>query len=220
MNLQNFKISGDLVEDVLAKKTTQAQIDKLLRRNFNVQKKSLIAEFLSHKVTQEILNPNLGNISGTLAGYGDLFGFIGFFEDSDPIGGVLNVLKESIIFKNAQIKTVYSRDVKGRFTSGKRLKEVRIYFSMPILDDFDDASSEVLREQVTRNWVKGIERGISGFNRYANYMDKGQSRRGIEVAGIIKNPSVWRPEISAFRPKPYMSKLLSGFVQKVKNYEG
>lgn len=216
MNLSNFTINGDLVEDALANKQIQRQIFQAVKQNFNQQKKLLINEFTNHEISQEISNPELGNISNTLGGYGDLFGFIGFFAGSDPIGGAVSVLKNTVQFKNISISKKYNRDIKGRFTKGKITKQIKVIYTVPNLDDFDSTSQEVLRDEVTRNWIKGVERGISGFNRYANY-PRGVSRRGVELNGIIKNPSVPRPAIAAYRPKPYLTPLISKFIENI-NY--
>jgi len=215
MNVVNFKFNQDLVEEAVAAQSTQKEIQKIVQTDFRKKKEELLNNFLNHEVSQEISNPKLGNITGTLGGYGDLFGFIGFFKEKDPIQGAYDVLKKSIALKEITIKKDYPRDIKGRFTSGRQTKNVKVIFSIASLDDFDDTSADVVREESTRNWVKGIEKGISAFNRYANY-PRGVSGRGVQVSGPIKNPSVERPQLSSYRPVPYVSAMMKEFINKIR----
>lgn len=215
MKIVNFKFAQDLVEEAVTAQATQKEIQKIVRSDFKKKKEELLNNFLNHEVSLEISNPDLGNITGTLGGYGDLFGFIGFFKDKNPIEGAYNVLKNSIALKQIQIKKDYPRDIRGRFVSGKQTKNVKIIFSITDLNDFDDTSADVVREESTRNWVKGIEKGISAFNRYANY-PRGVSGRGVQVKGPIRNPSVERPQLNSYRPTPYVSAMLKEFVNKIR----
>jgi hypothetical protein len=217
MDLTDVKLIGDLVSDALEDSKTRQEIQQIVIDEFEKQKSQMIQALLADEISQEIMNPDKGNISGTLGGYGDLFGFIGFFEGSDPIGGIVDVFRSQTKLKNIDILRIYNRDARGRFTSGKQTRNVKITFSVPDLNDFDTTSAEVLRDEVSRNWVKGVEKGLSGFNRYANYMGKGQSGRGIQVRGPIKNPreSANRPTISSFRPRSYVTPLIRGFIKTI-----
>lgn len=214
MTLTDIQLNGDLISDALEDKAIQKEIQDLVRKEFESQKLEMLNSFYNDEISQEIKNPNLGNISGTLGGYGDLFGFIGFFEGSSPIEGAADVLFKQTRLKSIEIQRVYNRDIRGRFTSGGRSRNVKISFTVPDLDDFDATSSSVVEDYSGRNWIKGIERGISGFNRYANY-ERGRSRRGIEVRGPIKEPSVSRPKISSYKPRKYVTPLIQNFIKKI-----
>jgi hypothetical protein len=66
----------------------------IVKRKFEKEKQFLLESFESHPVTRELLGgPEAGNLSETLMGYGNLFGFIGFGEGSSPITPVRQMLK-------------------------------------------------------------------------------------------------------------------------------
>jgi hypothetical protein len=214
MTFSDIKINGDLISDALENKAIQKEIENLVKSEFESQKAQMIQGFFQDEISREIKDPELGNISKTLGGYGDLFGFIGFFAGSDPVQEASEVIFGKTELKSIQIERIYNRDARGRFTSGRRYRNVKISFTSPTLDDFDDTSQRVVRDYSGRNWIKGVEKGISGFNRYANY-PRGESGRGVELRGAIKNPSVARPEISNYKPRGYVTPLIQEFVKKI-----
>lgn len=214
MTFTDIKVNGDLIADALENRFVQKQIENLVKDQFESQKIEMIQGFLKDDISQEIKKPDLGNISGTLGGYGDLFGFIGFFEGSSPIEEVSEILFSKTELKSIKIQRIYNRDARGRFTSGRSFVNVNVSFSVPDLDDFDETSQRVVRDYSGRNWIKGIEKGISGFNRYANY-PRGESRRGVQLGGVIKNPSVSRPKLSNYKPRGYVTPLIKEFIKKI-----
>lgn len=214
MTFTDIKVNGDLIADALENRFVQKQIENLVKDQFESQKIEMIQGFLKDDISQEIKKPDLGNISGTLGGYGDLFGFIGFFEGSSPIEEVSEILFSKTELKSIKIQRIYNRDARGRFTSGRSFVNVKVSFSVPDLDDFDETSQRVVRDYSGRNWIKGIEKGISGFNRYANY-PRGESRRGVQLGGVIKNPSVSRPKLSNYKPRGYVTPLIKEFIKKI-----
>ena len=214
MTFTDIKVNGDLIADALENRFVQKQIENLVKDQFESQKIEMIQGFLKDDISQEIKDPDLGNISGTLGGYGDLFGFIGFFEGSSPIEEVSEILFSKTELKSIKIQRIYNRDARGRFTSGRSFVNVKVSFSVPDLDDFDETSQRVVRDYSGRNWIKGIEKGISGFNRYANY-PRGESRRGVQLDGVIKKPSVSRPKLSNYKPRGYVTPLIKEFIKKI-----
>ena len=214
MTFTDIKVNGDLIADALENRFVQKQIENLVKDQFESQKIEMIQGFLKDDISQEIKDPDLGNISKTLGGYGDLFGFIGFFEGSSPIEEVSEILFSKTELKSIKIQRIYNRDARGRFTSGRSFVNVKVSFSVPDLDDFDETSQRVVRDYSGRNWIKGIEKGISGFNRYANY-PRGESRRGVQLDGVIKNPSVSRPKLSNYKPRGYVTPLIKEFIKKI-----
>ena len=214
MTFTDIKVNGDLIADALENRFVQKQIENLVKDQFESQKIEMIQGFLKDKISQEIKDPDLGNVSKTLGGYGDLFGFIGFFEGSSPIEEVSEILFSKTELKSIKIQRIYNRDARGRFTSGRSFVNVKVSFSVPDLDDFDETSQRVVRDYSGRNWIKGIEKGISGFNRYANY-PRGESRRGVQLGGVIKNPSVSRPKLSNYKPRGYVTPLIKEFIKKI-----
>ena len=81
----------DLKRAISSNKVYQAEVRAIVKEQFEEKKAQLIENFEKHPVTQEISNPNSSNISNTLGGYGNLYGFLGFEED-DPTSSVEEVL--------------------------------------------------------------------------------------------------------------------------------
>lgn len=213
MQLSNIVIKGNIINDILSNGEVQDQIEKSVKAQFNSEKQKTMEEFDAHPVTEELSNPEGGNISMTLGGYGDLFGFIGFESGFNPISPVRAALKSKIKFKGTNLSIVYPRNAKGQFAVGTRTKELKINFEVPDLEDFDD-SAKFQGWNGGRNWVKGIERGISGVPYYADY-PRGRSERGVQLKGPITKGSSDRP--SGFKTKPYVTKILDNFKKNFAN---
>ena len=96
MKLENIQVKGDIIFEMLSNGEIQDEIEKAVKKQFNQEKQNTLLEFDSHDVTQELAEPEKGNISNTLGGYGDLFGFIGFEAGSDPVLPVKLALESKI----------------------------------------------------------------------------------------------------------------------------
>jgi hypothetical protein len=181
---------ADVKAAISSNKQYQAELKKIIKEQFEERKDALVENFTNHPVTKEISAEESPNISNTLGGYGNLFGFLGFDKGSDPIYPVQETLKEKTKLDHISIKT--STD------------SVLVRYSVPDLDDFN--SSAQLEWDAT-NWVKGIERGISGFQ---NFMAKaaGKSGQGIQTKGSIKP---FTGGANRFRNTKYMSDLINKF---------
>jgi len=181
---------ADVKAAISSNKQYQAELKKIIKEQFEERKDALVENFTNHPVTKEISAEESPNISNTLGGYGNLFGFLGFDKGSDPIYPVQETLKEKTKLDHVSIKT--STD------------SVLVRYSVPDLDDFN--SSAQLEWDAT-NWVKGIERGISGFQ---NFMAKaaGKSGQGIQTKGSIKP---FTGGANRFRNIKYMSDLINKF---------
>lgn len=212
MQLANVTIRGDIIGDILSNGNVQDEIEKYAKEQFESQKGKAMEEFDSHPVTKELTDPEGGNISMTLGGYGDLFGFIGFEAGFDPIDPVRAALKSKLKFKGSNLSIIYPRNSRGQFVSGQRTKELKINFEVPNLDDFND-SAEFQGWNGGRNWVKGIERGISGASNFADY-PRGRSGRGVQLKGEIKKFS--GPPLG-FKTRSYITKIVDNFLNNFNN---
>jgi hypothetical protein len=214
MQLTNIQINGDIIADILSNGEIQDQIEESVKKEFDKQKQIALTEFDSDKVTKELSNPEKeGNISMTLGGYGNLFGFIGFEAGFDPISPVRDALESKIKFKGTNLAINYPRNRKGQFATGARTKVLKINFEVPDLNDFDEAA-QFQGWNGGRNWVKGIERGISGVSYYADY-PRGRSERGLQLKGPITDGPSNRP--SGFKTKPYITKIVNNFKKNFTN---
>jgi hypothetical protein len=193
------KFNIDIKKEILSNRQFQAEVKAQIKEQFEIEKRSLMEKFSSHPVTKEIenasQNPNTPNISNTLGGYGNLFGFLGFHQGSDPITQVREVLDEKTKLQSIKIR---SSDEK-----------IYITISVPEPSDFDSAAA---LEWDTRNWVEGIEKGISGFQNFMA-VQRGRSLQGIQIKGKVK-PFVGG--FGTFKSVKYMSALVKDFVENLK----
>ncbi len=166
-------------------------VNKIIKIEFEKNKKEMINEFNKHSVTREIEGGSgSSNISGTLGGYGNLFSFIGFDSGDKPINPIRSKLKE--VYMN---NIVIQRN--GSFN-------VIVYYPKPE----DIFAITPLPWAEGRSWAKGIERGLSGFGSYLNKNSKG-SRSG---AGIqIKN----KASMGKFQNTQYITKIIKNFEAKI-----
>jgi len=213
MKIGNIIIQGDIVSEALSNVSVQDEIERAIKKQFNEIKNQALEDFDDHPVTQELLDPGQGNISNTLGGYGDLFGFIGFEAGFNPISPVRAALKSKIKFKGTDLTINYPRNKKGQFATGKRTRIIKDSFQIPELEDFNE-SAQFQGWNGGRNWVKGIERGISGVSYYADY-PRGRSERGLQLKGPITDGPSNRP--TGFKTTKYISKIISNFTNNFTN---
>ena len=183
----------DLKQAMSSNKEYQAEVRARVKEQFEERKTQLIENFENHPVTQEISNSNSSNISNTLGGYGNLYGFLGFQED-DPTLPVKEVLSN-----NTKVNSVSMRN-----------EEVTLKFTVPDLEDFDSVAA---LEWDTKNWVKGIEKGISGFQSFMA-KEAGRSGKGIQIKGKVKP---FAGGINRFQNTKYMTDLINKFKSSLNN---
>lgn len=206
----NFKIEkiqfkGDPLDDAWKKKSFQTQMGFIVHERFNEAKEDLIKDFEAHPISQEIKDPSKGNISGTLSSYfdfegnkADLFGFVGFYAQSNPIEDVASFLMQNIKIQNLRYIRRY----------GKRPPRINVAFRVPTIYSFSKIASKHTDAMVTTNWVKGMETGIKGLQYYKVMSGKGRSRRAVQFENKLRS--------GRFKPKSYMSGLLRDFKIKLK----
>jgi hypothetical protein len=181
------KIRGKALSSKKAKdKALEKAEDKVEK-----EKSKLIDAFDNHEVTKEIAaGPKASNTSGTLGGYGNLFSFIGFEANSDPITPVKEILNE------IQVKNI-------RF-NGERYEASVKY---PSQNEIKKATP--LPFENGRSWALGIEKGISGFTQYIyTRFLAGRSKEGIQ--------SNRRSNSGSFKKQDYLNSLLQNFVKNIR----
>lgn len=151
------------------------QAPKILRKDFedittnkfkNI-KNELLLEFNNHIITKEIrLGPNGSNISGTLAGSSNLFAFIGFEENDDPIQPILNILE------NIEIR--FTRDI-----------SIGSLFTITLPEPSEIFAVTPMPWASGRSWAEGIEKGISGLG-FLIKNNSSLSRSGAALQSSVK----------------------------------
>ena len=142
-----YKLPESVKKQVHAKIIKKEIVD--ISKKAEDLKRMMISEFMSHPITIEIkAGPYAGNYSDTLVGIsqGNLFSFIGFPEDSDPINPILDKLNSI------------------KITSQTEYGNSSLNISMPKIEDIWEITPMPWQEG--RSWAKGIESGISGLNYY------------------------------------------------------
>ena len=189
-----------LATSIASNPQTVKRINTIFNNKFAVAKEELIQAFINHDVTKEIKGGEgqSTNSSGTLGGYGNLFSFLGFENGSDPINPVVDLLRAEF--------RIYRRYLRGVEIANKAVIQV----------SYSRKSPRAKLEEVTalpwtnESWLFGIEKGISGFNRYLNRklgIPKSRSGTGIQV----KHDNLRSGE---FKPVDYYEALLREFDQK------
>jgi hypothetical protein len=171
------------------KKVVRTRVEKAMGSVRN----KFIQSFLNHPISREIdMGPSGYNLSGTLKGYSNLFGFIGFYEDEKPI----KVLKA--ILMEYEIKIV----------SRNGYTDVKI--DVPTKEEIYKATP--LPWARGRSWVKSMETGLSGFGMYiTSEHPESRSGEGIQTKRKIRS--------GKFTNTSYLSVLLNEYYKNIKNLE-
>lgn len=143
----------------------QSAMKARAKKAFNKAKAGMLNDFLNDIVTREIRGgAEATNKSGMLGGYGNLFSYIGFYSGEDPIGPVENYLRYFSFF--ARVTKTKSARGGGSVTfsiNWPSIEEIYALSPMP----WEPGNS----------WIRGIEKGISGFSHYM-HMQHPASRSG------------------------------------------
>ena len=171
-------------------KAKEKALDKA-EKKVEKEKNKLIEAFDDHEVTKEIAaGPKASNTSGTLGGYGNLFSFIGFEANSDPITPVKELLNE------IEVKNIKKNGDKYRATvKYPSQSEIRKATPLPF--------------EAGRSWAEGIEKGISGFTQYIyTKFLSGRSKEGLQSDKAKGSGS--------FKKQDYLNLLLQDFIKNIK----
>lgn len=167
----------------------QVQAEKIVLQN----KLKLQQEFDDHPVTREIQRgPDASNSSGTLGGIGNLFSFIGFNREANPIVPVRGLINKIKLGKLSKVRDdgIFSFTV-----------------DIPTRSEFESVSK--MPWETGRSWLYDIERSISGLGQYL-YGKYSKSRSG---SGAQSEKSV---RSMGFKPVPYFSSMLENFIKRLK----
>jgi len=192
---------GQINFDAIASKAIRSQrvseaLQKKVKEKFEKNKTDLLAEFRESAVTKEIRGgAGSANISATLGGYGNLFSYIGFYSGEDPIAPIEQYLRE-FRFSGKVINTKYS---KGQISISYLIKWYDLETIM---------SLSPMPWESANSWIKGIEKGISGFSyyMYGEFM-KGRSKKGLQSKAKVNLAPT-------FSPRRYLPAMIEKFKSK------
>jgi len=174
-----------------APKALRRDLEKEAKRNFKRIKAEMIKEFLSHPVTQEIMEgPSAPNISGTLGGVSNLFAFIGFDAGNQPVAPILERLEA--------VDIIYNKEYKE--------KGIGVSFNVFLPTAEDIFAITPLPWATGRSWAEGIERGISGLGYL---LRKSGGRSGAAVQSRVNKVRGGR-----FQNTPYISSFIKRYKKR------
>ena len=176
--------------DRQAPKAVKPKFKQIAQKEFKKIKAEMIAEFLAHAVTREIMDgPSAINISGTLGGVSNLFAFIGFDAGENPIAPILSLLENT----NLEFKD----EVKG--------KEIGVGFTATLPTPEEVFAITPLPWATGRSWARGIEQGISGLG---HLLRKNEGRSGAAIQSRVKVRG------GKFHNTPYISAFLKKYKKR------
>ena len=202
MSLLYFRLDQKAIMKALEAKVAHApevqeKANRIIAGLFGRAHQSMMKNFLEHPVTLELkAGSDAANISHTLNGEGNLFGFLGFFDTQDPTGELEDLLmgigyEQSSIRKNVINYRVMNYPTKREIESASEMNWGR-----------------------GTSWAFAIENGnFNGDAALSHYIFKsgaGRSGGGIQVTGYEYSEE-------KFHPTPYISEVLEKFRDRVNN---
>ena len=174
-----------------APKALRRDLEKEAKRKFKRIKAEMIKEFLSHPITQEIMEgPSAPNISGTLGGVSNLFAFIGFDAGNQPVAPILERLEA--------VDIIYNKEYKE--------KGIGVSFNVFLPTAEDIFAITPLPWATGRSWAEGIERGITGLGYLVK---KSGGRSGAAVQSRVNKVRGGR-----FQNTPYISSFIKRYKKR------
>lgn len=203
VSLKTFLKKGFLEKVVRNSPEVAMAVDRTFRRRVGGLKGAALADFDRHPVTTEIKKgPDSNNTSNTLGGTGNLFSFIGFYSSDRPTDPVRDMLKTYL--------NIVGRQIPRR--SNRGIMAYRYSISIPTLSTFDAVSQ--MPWESGNSWVKGVERGISGFSNYmyltygdGKIADRSRSGKAVQSKNTIN--------IGTFKPTAYISEILDKYRKRM-----
>lgn len=186
-NVLNKEISN------LKKKAIEKEAYEAASKILEEKKQEYLNSIADHPVSQELSAGSDGpNVSSTLNGDGNLYSFIGFENGAKPIEDLLYLIERNTRIKQIELK----EDIFKFQVYTPSLDELRSQTPMP----FENGNS----------WLKGIEKGISGFSNYLYGLLFENSRSG---GGIQSKNKIRR---TTYKPVKYFTDLYNKFLKSFK----
>ena len=185
---------GPIVRSVAKSQAFKRAARRVAQEHFNKAKNNLVQLFDSHPVTREIEGgAEASNSSGTLGGYGNLYTFIGFYKQENPVEDVRNAIK------------IYTTISRGKFTANKNKAHADFTIKTPTIEELATITPMPWEGG---SWLRSIERGISGFGYYMyKRWEEGRSGLGVIIDNKVRS--------GGYKPTKYYSSLVSMFRREI-----
>jgi hypothetical protein len=183
-----------LLDQILKSHDLQKNAFKLVSEKTQQVKEELLQEFDSSPVTQEIkAGPSLTHSAVLPNGYGNLFGFLGFEEGSDPT-----------IPLREELEKISVTSTKPEIIN----KRWRFNIFVPSTEDIDKVTP--MQWETGRSWVNAVTKGLTGFSYYVNKLAQSIGRSG----GGIQSKHQLRTGVY-FAGTPYIIGMLGKLKRKL-----
>lgn len=177
-----------------AEKAILEKVNLLALSRFNIFFADLIRDVETHPISKEINQKQSLSKSNFLSVDGNLFSFLGFRENQDPISDLIDFLKISIHFIPA-----------NKITVSGLIGLIKPRATLPTKSDFNILS---LSWEPGRSWVNAIEEGISNLGYYLFiYSAASRSGKGIQSKYPVKPAN--------FKTVAYMTPILENFKKRL-----
>lgn len=197
VKINQVKINQALTKNPKMMKFIKERVYEIAEEYASKSKQEMLNNFENHPVTKEIdAGPEAANISNTLGGDGNLFSYIGFNEGDNPVEVVRDILNNSV-----------KVDQRAKIAADSKGLKINFPISGPTLDEIE--SQTPIPFEGGRSWVRGIEKGISGFSNYVfrKFIKGSRSGTGVQTESEVRTGS--------FKPTSYMKEILNKFYSKV-----
>ena len=169
---------------------------KIVKDRFENSLNQFILEVESDPVSQEIsagLEPSKSQFIKGGGKYGaNLFSFLGFIQNTNPVSDLINYIKKSFKINIFNVKK-----------SGSQYNFIASFPSEA------DIKSAFPLEWTNRSWITSVEKGIANVANYIRKLGEGRSGGGIQIDAEIDK---------TFAPqKGYFGKKYRDFVRRLKN---
>lgn len=187
------ELRRNIERQIFTNRAVQQNVRRIITKEFENIKAEMIALFDAHLVTLEIEADIFSeNISGTLNGVGNLYGYIGFRTGSRPVEVLRKALEASIL--------------KFNFSA---LGKPSVTIQIPTKEELFAVTPMPWANG--RSWAKGIETGIAGFGRFLSEAGHGLGSRsggGIQTENNVRS--------GRFRNTSYLSTILKTYEKEIK----
>lgn len=176
----------------LKSETVQKRASAALKTKVGKAKQELIDEFNDSPVTQELeAGPDVTESKVLPSGYGNLFSFLGFNDNRDPVAPVREQLEKISIAG------------RPRVTDRKWIFSIKA----PSTDDLERISP--MDWETGRSWISAVTKGLSGFSHYLQSLSR---KLGRSTGGEQVKPEVRPGEY--FAGTPYIIGMIGRFRRK------
>jgi len=174
----------ELYRSVASSEVARKRVNTIAENRFNAAKIEMINDFEQNEITQEIKNE------------GELFGFIGFDQGTDPTAPLQDVLEKETVFVSSKLGEASTNKVQYKFSLRIPTESIKKATPLPF--------------EKGKSWAEGIEKGISGFGNFLRGIfkspDPSHSGKGLQAQNQVRNEE--------FQRRDYLSKIFRDFVSK------